>query len=150
MDPITIAAIVGALNWKDVGQKLASEAATGAAKAGGKSHWHRLKPGEREKAAKRAIELFSEEFLKELDDKSPLSAATPGYRDQLERLIDGPLPTSFPGSSPTSRASILDLPRACAPVSTSILSPKIAIGRSSRRILLARSGSRGTAISTPA
>jgi predicted NACHT family NTPase len=82
------AAIVGAVNWKEVARKLAGDAVTDAARAGQRSLLRLLRPDEREKAAKQAIGLFTEEFLKELDDKTPLSAAIPGYRDQLQRLIE--------------------------------------------------------------
>ncbi|MGA2147296.1 MAG: HEAT repeat domain-containing protein [Bryobacteraceae bacterium] len=91
MDPIlsaAAAAIVGAVDWREVAKKLAGDAATDAAKAGQRSLLRLLRPDEREKAAKQAIGLFTEEFLKELDDKTPLSAAVPGYRDQLQRLIE--------------------------------------------------------------
>jgi hypothetical protein len=92
MDPISLSAAVAAvlrlIDWK----KLAEKAFTASAEAGGKSLLKRLFPDERQKAAKQAITLFTEEFLKELDDKSPLTAALPGYQQQLGRLIESAAP----------------------------------------------------------
>jgi len=58
MDPIlsaAAAAIVGAVNWKEVAKKLVGDAATDAAKAGQQSLLRLFRPDEREKAAKQAI-----------------------------------------------------------------------------------------------
>jgi predicted NACHT family NTPase len=90
MDPVslTAAAIVGIVDWKALAGKIASDAVTDAAKAGRKNLLQRLQPDARQKAAKQAVELFTEEFLKELDDKCPLTAAIPGYHLQLQRLIE--------------------------------------------------------------
>ena len=52
----------------------------------------RLTPDEREKSAKNAIQLFIEEFLIELEDKTPLSSSIPGYHDQLKRFIEHAAP----------------------------------------------------------
>jgi hypothetical protein len=91
MDPATLAAavttIVGIVDWKEVAKKLAGDAATDAAKAGRRNLLRRLQPDTSQKAAKQAVELFTQEFLKELDDKCPLDSAIPGYHHQLQRLI---------------------------------------------------------------
>jgi hypothetical protein len=47
-----------------------------------------LQPSAREKAAKQAIELFTEEWNKELEDKRAFGAALPGYREQLKTLVE--------------------------------------------------------------
>ena len=39
-----------------------------------------------------AIEMFVEQFLGELEDKTDLSSALPGYRDQVKRLIEHAAP----------------------------------------------------------
>ncbi len=85
VEPISISASVIALvDWNKVFKGLASDAA----KKGAKSLLARLKPSERERAAKLAVQLFAEEFLTELEDKTPLASAIPGYHDQLQRLIE--------------------------------------------------------------
>src|SRR5882724_7237079 len=48
----------------------------------------RLGPSEQEKAAKVACSLFAHEFLAELEDKTPLRSAVPGYHDQVKRLME--------------------------------------------------------------
>ena len=82
------AAIGKMVDWKAVAGKVAGDSANKAALAGRDSLLHRLQPDPRQKAARQAIELFIEEFLKELDANCPLTAAIPGYRDQLRRLIE--------------------------------------------------------------
>ena len=77
------AAVLGLVDWKKVAQAVATDAAG----KGAKGLLGRLKPDEREKAARKAIELFAEQFLGELEDKADLSSAIPGYHDQLKRLI---------------------------------------------------------------
>ena len=52
----------------------------------------RLGPNEQEKATKLTCSLFAHEFLTELEDKTPLSSAIPGYQDQLKRLIEHAAP----------------------------------------------------------
>ena len=66
--------------------------ATDAASKSAKGLLGRLKPDEREKAAKHAVGLFVQEFLQELEDKTPLTSAVPGYHDQLKRLIEHAAP----------------------------------------------------------
>src|ERR1700722_21037358 len=88
MDPLTISAVLAMVDWNKVFKGLATDAAS----KGAKSLLERFKPDDREKIAKRAIELFIEEFLTELGDKTPLSAAIPVYRDQLRRLIEHAAP----------------------------------------------------------
>ena len=92
MDPVSVSAAASAIlalvDWKKVVNGLANDAAS----KGAKSLLGRLKPDEREKAAKQAIALFVEEFLRELEDKTPLTSAVPGYQDQLKRLIEHAAP----------------------------------------------------------
>jgi hypothetical protein len=89
MDPVTAAvAILHSLNWSEIWKKFATDSASEVGKYGRTSLLRRLQPDEQQKVATKAIELFTEEFLKELEDKSPLSAALPGYHDQLKRLLE--------------------------------------------------------------
>ena len=92
VDPVSISAAAGAIialvDWKKIVKGLANDAAS----KGAMGLLERLKPDEREKAAKRALQLFVEEFLAELEDKTPLTSAVPGYRDQLRRLIEHAAP----------------------------------------------------------
>lgn len=81
---LTAAAIVQLIDWKSLIKHLSDNAA----KEGAKQLLKHLKPGAREKAARRAIESFIEEWLLELEDKTPLSASIPGYKDQLKRLVE--------------------------------------------------------------
>ncbi|WP_260739728.1 NACHT domain-containing protein [Tunturiibacter lichenicola] len=48
----------------------------------------RLKPSDREKAIKSAIKHFAEAWYSELEDTVTLTAALPGYQDQLANLIE--------------------------------------------------------------
>ena len=88
MDPIAISAAAGAVinlvDWNKVVKGLANDAVSKRAKG----LLEQLKPDDRERAAKRAVQLFVEEFLTELEDKTPLASAVPGYHDQLRRLIE--------------------------------------------------------------
>jgi hypothetical protein len=90
MEPVSAAvgAVLALVDWKKVAKDLAQDAA----KKGAKTLLGRFRPDEREKAAKHAIELFVREFLSELEDKTPLSSAIPGYYDQLKRLIEDAAP----------------------------------------------------------
>ncbi len=54
----------------------------------GKALWKHLKTSDREKAAKLSIGLFIEQFLSELEDKTPFTGALPGYHDQLRKLTE--------------------------------------------------------------
>ncbi len=81
---LTAAAIVQLIDWKGLFKHLSDDAA----KEGAKQLLKHLKPGAREKAARQAIELFIEEWLLELEGTNFLSAAVPGYKDQLKRLIE--------------------------------------------------------------
>jgi len=83
--PIPIVAAVFALvDWKKVFKNIA----TSAAEKGTKNLVSQLKPDERERSSKHMVELFVEQFVQELEDKSPLSAAVEGYRDQLKQLVE--------------------------------------------------------------
>jgi len=85
MEPIsTVAAIIALVDWR----KALSSLATDAARGGAKGLLNRFKPDEREIAAKYIIERFAEQFLKELEDATPLSSAIPGYQDDLKRLLE--------------------------------------------------------------
>ncbi len=92
MEPVSISAaaiaLAGKIKWKALLEKCAGDAATDVAKAGKARFLRFLQPGESEKIAKRAVLLFSEEFLKELEDKSPLSSALPAYQDQLKQFLE--------------------------------------------------------------
>jgi hypothetical protein len=90
MEPVTIAAsaLIASIDWKKILKSLATDAAA----KGTRCLLERFKQDEREKAAKQAIQLFAEEFLAELEDKTPLSSAIPGYHDQLRRLIEHAAP----------------------------------------------------------
>jgi hypothetical protein len=92
MDPVSISAaasaVVAVLDWKAIAKGLANDAISKRLK----SLLERLTPNEREKSAKNAIQLFVEEFLIELEDKTPLSSSVPGYDDQLKRFIEHAAP----------------------------------------------------------
>ena len=90
MDPISLAAsaLLAQVDWKKVLKGLATDSAS----KGAKSLLAHLKPDDRDKTAKQAIGLFVQEFLTELEDKTPLSIAIPGYKDQLKRLIEHAAP----------------------------------------------------------
>ena len=103
MDPVSISASILALvDWKKVLQSLATDAAGKSAKG----LLGRLKRDEREKAARRVLKYFADEFLGEVEDKSPLSSAVPGYSDQLNASLNMPHPRLQIGCSPIPRKSI--------------------------------------------
>jgi hypothetical protein len=84
MVPLTITAILASPKVKDAIQTLAKDAFS----AGKKALIHYLQPTAREKAAKQALQLFAEEWNKELEDKCEFTSALDGYRDQLKILIE--------------------------------------------------------------
>lgn len=87
MDPATVSVvsvILSSIDWKAFGKAVATDAAS----KGGKALLAHIGGADREKAAKKAIELFVTEFLTELEDKTPLSSSLPGYQDELKRLIE--------------------------------------------------------------
>ena len=92
MDPLSISAatttLLALVDWKKVMKGLASDAAG----KGAKRLLSKLKPDESGKAAKQALTFFVQEFLAELEDKTPLSSAVPGYHDQLKHLIENAAP----------------------------------------------------------
>jgi hypothetical protein len=96
MEPATIAAAVAAIfgivDWNAVGKRIGGDIATDSARAGRRIVLRHLQSDDRTKATKQAIALFTEEFLKELEDKSIFSAAKPGYLDQMKRLIEAAAP----------------------------------------------------------
>lgn len=85
---LTVTAILAVVDWKKVLQSLSEDSAKTGVRKGVHSLIGQLKPDEQERLAKQTIELFSERFMEELKDKSPLSAALFGYRDQLKQLIE--------------------------------------------------------------
>ena len=92
MDPVSacaaVSAVLALVDWKKAIQSLATDAVSKSARG----VLGLLKRDEREKAAKQVLELFVAEFLGELLDKTPLSSAVAGYRDQLKRLIEHAAP----------------------------------------------------------
>jgi hypothetical protein len=92
VDPLTLSAAASAVlslvDWKNVAEGLANDAAGDTIK----NLLGRLKPSEREKRARQALGIFTEEFLSELEDKTPLASAIPGYRNQLKRLLEHAAP----------------------------------------------------------
>lgn len=92
MEPISISiatsAILASVDWKSIGKQLLGDGVKDGAKTGGKTLLRWLKDDDREKAAKKAVELFVEAFLRELEDKIDLSAALPGFKTQLKNLIE--------------------------------------------------------------
>jgi hypothetical protein len=85
---VFVTAVLALVDWKKVLKSLATDAVD----RGTKSLLSRLKPDERERSAKRVVEIFVEEFEGELDDKTPFSAAVQGYQDQLRILIEHAAP----------------------------------------------------------
>lgn len=83
MDPFSVGAavtvVLNLVDWKRVQERLVADAMS----KGTKSLVGRFAPSDQEKAARQAIGLFAGEFLQELDDKVALSAAIPGYPDQV-------------------------------------------------------------------
>ena len=129
VDPVSISAAAGAIialvDWKKIVKGLANDAAS----KGAMGLLERLKPDEREKAAKRALQLFVEEFLAELEDKTPLTSAVPGYRDQLRRLIEHAAPDITGWLQPETKDVDLGRWSVCGAGSGWIRYPKILIGR---------------------
>ena len=80
--------ILDLVDWHKVAESLATDTVRDAAK----TLLNRLKPAARREAAQQAIALFVEEFHRELEDKVPLTAALPGYDDQIKRLIESAAP----------------------------------------------------------
>ncbi len=95
MDPLSTVVIsaaatriVNLIEWDKVLHGLADDAA----KTGAKRLFGRLRPTEQQKTARIAIALFLHEWDSELEDKTPFAAAIPGYRDQLQRLLEAAAP----------------------------------------------------------
>ena len=89
MDPVIIGSaaasqVLKLVDWKGVFKSLIGDAA----REGTKSLLSYLKPSDRERAARQSITLFAQEWYSELEDKTPLSSALPGYRDELKRLVE--------------------------------------------------------------
>ena len=86
MEPISVllSAALSFVKWDKVAESLATAGAT----KGAKALLAYLQPTEPEQYAKQTSELFLKEFLTELEDKSPLTLALPGYRDQLKTFIE--------------------------------------------------------------
>ncbi|MBV8729698.1 MAG: HEAT repeat domain-containing protein [Acidobacteriia bacterium] len=89
MDPVTFAAaVLGLVDWKSLFKKFAEDSISSGLKSGRDGLLRRLKPTERERVAREAVGIFTREFLQELDDKNPFSAALEGYEEGLKRLIE--------------------------------------------------------------
>jgi len=84
MDPITIAAILSSAKVKAAIQGLEKDAVG----AGKQALIGRLQPTARERAAKEAIKLFSEQWNEELEATSFLGAAIDPLRTQFNRLVE--------------------------------------------------------------
>lgn len=85
MDPVTAAAaILTLVDWNKIAKSIATDSANKQAK----NLLARLQPTNGEKASRKAIELFTEEFLSELADKTGYSDPLPGYDHQIAQLID--------------------------------------------------------------
>lgn len=97
---VAVTAVTGLIDWRTIAQKFVGDTAAEISKAGRARFLRHCKPSETEEIAKQAVLLFTEEFLKELDDKAALSVAIPGYYGELKRLIEAasrcrvPLPRS--------------------------------------------------------
>ncbi|MCU1226627.1 MAG: putative signal transduction protein with Nacht domain [Edaphobacter sp.] len=76
--------VLSQVDWTKTGSDYAKKGA----ETSGKALWNRLKPSEKDKAAKLAVGLFIEQFLSELEDKTPLASALPGYQDHLKKLTE--------------------------------------------------------------
>lgn len=91
-----ILAILGSAKVAKAIHDFASDEAKSLAKdvagTGIKSLIHRLQPTDREKAAKQAVRNFAEAWYQELEGTVALSAALPGYKDQLEDLLAAAAP----------------------------------------------------------
>jgi hypothetical protein len=72
------------VDWHKLTERLVGDAV----RDGGKNFLLRLKRGDRDQTAQHAIALFIDEFLRELEDKNPLTSALPGYHDHLTRLVE--------------------------------------------------------------
>lgn len=81
---IDTAALLALIPWRGIFEKVLVEAS----KEGARSLLKRLSATEQEAAIKRTIELFVEEFERELRETVSLTAAIPGYLDQLGSLVE--------------------------------------------------------------
>jgi hypothetical protein len=90
MEPFTLSvgAVLALVDWKKVATSVVTEGASRGAKGLTARVFARVLPDEQEKLARAAIGLFTEEFLRELEGTTALSAAMEGYGDQLKRLIE--------------------------------------------------------------
>ena len=78
MDPITLGvsavahAILGSIDWHKIGEGLIGDGV----KEGRGYLLRRIRPTDRQKTAQKAVALFVEEFVRELDDKVPLTRSS--------------------------------------------------------------------------
>lgn len=72
------------LDWQKIGERLTGDSL----RDGAKGLFRRLKKTDQEVAAQQAIAIFIEEFYSELEGTAPLTAAIPGYHDQLKELVE--------------------------------------------------------------
>lgn len=76
----------------DTPSEFAEESLSGSLKSGRDSLLRRFKTADCENVAREVVAIFTAEFLKELDDKSPLSAAIEGYQRDLACLVETAAP----------------------------------------------------------
>lgn len=86
--PTAVTIVAGLIDWKAFLKKCVGDAAAGIAGVGRTRFLRHIQADEDRKIARQAVVLFTEEFFKELDDKSPLSYAIRGYQDQLKCLLE--------------------------------------------------------------
>jgi hypothetical protein len=131
--PIPIASAVLALvDWKKVLKNVATEAAD----KGGKNLLSRLKLDEQEKSSRHMVELFVEQFVKELEDKSILSLSVERYREQLKQFLESAAPDIAAYLQPDTKEIDLRQSSACGRNWASSPSLQTSTGNRWRRILL--------------
>lgn len=86
--PADLLGVLSLIPWKQIAEKVAIELG----KEGARSLLKHLTPTDREAAVRKSLELFGDEFARELADTSPLTAAIPGYRAQLKPLVESAAP----------------------------------------------------------
>jgi predicted NACHT family NTPase len=97
MDPLTLATtILSNLPWQKILSSVAEDQIKSTPKSGLQTTTKKLlsllPPTEQEKSLRLTLQLFTESFLTELDDKLDLQAALPRYKDQLTTLLSTAAP----------------------------------------------------------
>ena len=105
MEPSTISIAMAAHSiLKMVDWHKAWESLVGDGTRAGKEYLLRqILPNDRQKTVKKSVELFVEEFLHELEDKTPLTSAIAGYQDQIKKLIEHATPDIFEWMRPETK-----------------------------------------------